>query len=265
MCQFSDHSPLLIEFQPSVQYKSRFIFQRMWLDHPQFHSLVEKVWNCSVTGSPGYVMTEKLRRLRKGLKQWNWDVFGNVSSRIKALTSQIEMLDLQLQGEWNADHAQQLQELKIDLEQNIKWNADIERRQRNAITLQDDNGQIISDSKVIGEKAVQFFRNLFKATPYHLDSDFFEELPKDITTEENAVLLSLPPPEEILEAINHLSPESSPGLDGFTGYFFSDCWDIIANDITRLVHGFFKGDLISQSNATACLTLIPKVPNPSTL
>lgn len=67
----SDHSPLLILLTVQTSYRPRFIFQKMWLDHPDFQSLVQQIWGQSVTGSPSLRIAEKLRHLKNTIKRWN--------------------------------------------------------------------------------------------------------------------------------------------------------------------------------------------------
>lgn len=74
----ADHSPLYLSFQGTQKkYKSRFIFQRMWVDHPNLKTVVEQAWNMQVIGSPGYTFARKIAHLSSILKSWNWNVFGN--------------------------------------------------------------------------------------------------------------------------------------------------------------------------------------------
>jgi hypothetical protein len=47
-----------------------------------------------VGGWMGYVLKEKLKRLKGALKKWNKEVYGNVDSKIAALVGEIEELDL---------------------------------------------------------------------------------------------------------------------------------------------------------------------------
>lgn len=56
-----------------------------------------------------------------------------------------------------------------------------------------------------------------------------------------------------------MNQSSAPGNDGFTGYFYSACWDIIQADLCAFVLDFFKGTHIPQEIATTTLVPIPKV------
>ncbi|KAL3629955.1 hypothetical protein CASFOL_026267 [Castilleja foliolosa] len=137
-----------------------------------------------------------------------------------------------------------------------------EKRARNKLIVHDDMGDIISDPKIIGDMAATHFENLFKATPYHIDKDLFSCITKTLSQQDNNDLMTLPTKTEILTAINKISANSSPGSDGFTRVFYSHCWDIIADDLTALIHGFYKGDQMSKLNSLSTLVLIPKIQKP---
>jgi hypothetical protein len=43
-------------------------------------------------------------------------------------------------------------------------------------------------------------------------------------------------PEEIKSTIDSLPGDKAPGMDGFTGAFFKNCWDIIQHDLTSAIN-----------------------------
>lgn len=90
----SDHSPLLIKIEcDPPMISSGFIFERMWTDNPDFHRIVQDSWSQPMNGSPGLVFHRTLLRLRRRLKNWNWEVFGNVSVKKKELMAYIQPLE----------------------------------------------------------------------------------------------------------------------------------------------------------------------------
>jgi hypothetical protein len=46
--------------------------------------------------------------------------------------------------------------------------------------------------------------------------------------------------QEITNTIKELPNEKSPGLDGFIGLFFKECWEIIKVDILATVDQFYN-------------------------
>lgn len=65
----------------------------MGVDHPDFLKIVAQDWSRPVVGSPDIVLYKKLIRLRKKLKEWNWNCFGNIFTRKKELQDKIQKLE----------------------------------------------------------------------------------------------------------------------------------------------------------------------------
>ncbi|KAH6782217.1 hypothetical protein C2S51_007510 [Perilla frutescens var. frutescens] len=72
LCQFLEQIP-----------KSSFRFQNMWIRHHTFRETVMQEWSVP-TGFSGMMNLQlKLKRVRKRLRQWNWDVFGDVFELVR--------------------------------------------------------------------------------------------------------------------------------------------------------------------------------------
>ncbi|KAK3221827.1 hypothetical protein Dsin_008852 [Dipteronia sinensis] len=54
----------------------------MWVDHSEFMNLVRRVWSIPCNGRPPQVVIGKLKNLKKALKSWNWEVFGDLNANI---------------------------------------------------------------------------------------------------------------------------------------------------------------------------------------
>lgn len=91
-----------------------------------------------------------------------------------------------------------------------------ERRKRKLTQLTLANGDITTSPSEIGRLAVEFFSDLFTASPYHLDEELFANIQPRVSPAEDQIFNSLPTMEEISETIKQLNPSSSPGNDGFT-------------------------------------------------
>ncbi|KAF1892197.1 hypothetical protein Lal_00036556 [Lupinus albus] len=79
----SDHHHLLLCFDMGITPRSSFKFHKMWLSHLDCHRLVSEVWRWEVVGCPMFVLSHKLRILKKEFKVWNVQVFGNIQERVK--------------------------------------------------------------------------------------------------------------------------------------------------------------------------------------
>ena len=71
--------------------------------------------------------------------------------------------------------------------------------------------------------------------------------------------------EEIKKTIWDIPQDKSPSLDGYNSTFYKATWSIVGTDVVKGIQNFFKnGKLLKSWNITG-ITLIPKVPCPSSL
>ena len=54
-----------------------------------------------------------------------------------------------------------------------------------------------------------------------------QHIPKLVSNEKNESLMQPITPEEVIEEINDMPTNKSPGLDGLTTNFFQSCWSTI--------------------------------------
>ena len=129
-----------------------------------------------------------------------------------------------------------------------------------------DSGIRLHEPTDIHAAAVIYFEALFSA-PSSLaipvqSMDSF--ITKSISSGQAADLLKIVSPAEIKETIFRKKAEKAPGPDGFSASFFQKAWHIVGEEVTQVVlHFFHTGRLLKELNHTS-LTLVPKVPNPST-
>lgn len=87
-------------------------------------------------------------------------------------------------------------------------------------------------------------------------------IPRTLTEENNAALDIMPSKEEAKNVVFNLSGDSASGLDGFTGLFYQHCWDIVDDDVWKLVSIFFEGNTLPKSITHTNLVLLPKKNDP---
>lgn len=94
----SDHNPVLVVFDKySSQGPSPFRFQQVWVQHPQFLSIVSLTWSSfNVYGCPQYILQQKLKFLKPLLKDWNRSVFGNVDRTVDLARTSLERIQLDI-------------------------------------------------------------------------------------------------------------------------------------------------------------------------
>ena len=93
-------------------------------------------------------------------------------------------------------------------------------------------------------------------------ADLLSGICSNISDKENEELGNPILGHEIIEAIWALQPDKSPGLDGFTINFYRVAWDIIKDDLRKMLNWTRKKDKIVGVTNSTFLALIPKDKNP---
>ncbi|XP_028118140.1 uncharacterized protein LOC114315728 [Camellia sinensis] len=95
----SDHCPLLMMEDERDWGPKPFRFINAWTLHPKFAQLFTTCWgNSSFVGWAGFILQQKLKHLKLELKKWNTEVFGNVSTKLKASEEELHDLDITTEG-----------------------------------------------------------------------------------------------------------------------------------------------------------------------
>uniref|UniRef100_A0A0V0HAW3 Putative ovule protein n=1 Tax=Solanum chacoense TaxID=4108 RepID=A0A0V0HAW3_SOLCH len=135
------------------------------------------------------------------------------------------------------------------------------RKKLHIESIKDIRGIEVSDNDQKGEAAVEFFQNQFSAEACNRDYGMLQHIPRLISEEQNEEMFKLPSLEVVKKMVFKLNGESASGPDGFSGSFFQHCWEIIGEDLTRLVKAFFCGQELPKFITHTNLVLIPKKEN----
>ena len=85
---------------------------------------------------------------------------------------------------------------------------------------------------------IPFFKNLYTTLDLEqVDPNSYplSEIPNLINDDDNLLLNSPISIHEIKKALFKMDPDKAPGPDGFTSWFYISYWDIIKNDLYRMV------------------------------
>jgi hypothetical protein len=133
------------------------------------------------------------------------------------------------------------------------------RRVRNKICgLFLPDGSWCSEDNTLQVEAVNFYKSLF----YYNDTielNAFEgvTIPK-LSSEGVSELAKSVTKEEVDIALMSMGSYKAPGKDGFHALFFKTYWDIVGDDVCRLVYSAFENGSFNQDIVETLVVLIPK-------
>ncbi|WMV31904.1 hypothetical protein MTR67_025289 [Solanum verrucosum] len=118
----SDHSPLALESGDWTSDPSYFKFKNMWLQHEGFHDMVKKWWQgYIVNGSPDFILSQKLKFLKKDLVTWNKEVFGKLNSRISKAMDDLLLTEQATEGRVRSQvEKNKILQLQLEIQQLAK-------------------------------------------------------------------------------------------------------------------------------------------------
>lgn len=287
----SDHSPMLLQFNTAVSRPApgRFIYQQMWHTHEQFLDFVKGQWNKEEIWSahPFEILQRKMKQLKIALRSWNKEVFGDIHKAKEDAETKVNDAQIiydeapSLENKINLQKANAQLRMILHREEifwhqksRVKWLSYGDRnthffhqytkirRHLNTVHRLKINDIWVEDQETLINGAVDHFSNLLSSEDHNVENDIFHVIPKIITDAQNDLLCGIPSPKEIRDAVFSLPGSSSPGPDGFSGDFFTHCWDIIHEDVVKAVQSFYCGWGMPQGVTSTLLCLLPKVQKP---
>ncbi|MQM19084.1 hypothetical protein Taro_052086 [Colocasia esculenta] len=91
------------------------------------------------------------------------------------------------------------------------------------------------DQEFLAKAAANYFETLLQSSNNSVEESLLEVIPDVISLEQNSALCKYPDLEEVKRVVWALNGNSAPGPDGFTGSFFTSCWDIVGTDLMGLI------------------------------
>lgn len=149
----------------------------------------------------------------------------------------------------------------MDVPSKFFFNLEIKNGQRKFIhALRSEDGKILSDSAEIRERAVHFYKELYKCEILQdqvTDKAFLCDLPK-VSEETNTSLEGVLTLEELERALQSMESGKAPGVDGLPVDFYKSFWPVLGIDVLAVLRDSIGKGKLPLSCRRAVLTLLPK-------
>ncbi|XP_050225835.1 uncharacterized protein LOC126675263 [Mercurialis annua] len=282
---YSDHTPLLFRSAVAFDWGPKpFKSINAWWSNASFYDLVANSWK-EISAVPVHnSLVAKLRELRRIIKAWNVNSFGNLNSKIESAQNSIEALEVAadfrilssqeqdelacLRDEFNLV-SKQLESLWLQ-KSRLNWNISGDKNSKffHTIASVHSRNNFISEIIVDNQRfntpesiklnIQNFYKNLYK--PHSKLNYFLDDLPIRILSAEQATSLSaIFTEEEIFLTLLGCDDNKAPGPDGFNYFFYKKAWKILKHDILQLFFNFHQTGFFPTGLNTAFLVLIPKL------
>ncbi|XP_029145233.2 uncharacterized protein [Arachis hypogaea] len=277
----SDHSPLLLDFNPRTERsKHRFKFQERWCSNDEIRQIVREVWHEQIDGSAMYILAQKLKRCRHKIVRWQQEYRSNSKVEIDLLQSELE--EFRLAGIHGGDIISEIEDKLEKALQNeesywkdksrVKWLKSGDqnttffhqkfrnRTRRNRIwQLTGSDGEVVTSNAGIASVAESYFKDIFSSSCHENPEPLFTDFEPKVTAHMNHRLQRPVTMEEVKRATFSIHPQSAPGDDGMTAKFFQSFWNILSGDVFRAVKSFLSGGRILKGFNHTQICLIPKI------
>ncbi|XP_026428932.1 uncharacterized protein LOC113324863 [Papaver somniferum] len=209
-------------------------------------------------GSPAFRHTKSLSTTKHELRDWNYNIFGNISTKIIRLESTLQNL-------LNANNAPNSVVVVLEVQSKLKHWHDIEedfwrqrgkeeafkfgerntayfhnktnfRRKRTQIeTIQNEMGIWLTEREEIAANLKShFFKMSRTARPPNVGS-YLDHIVPCITAEDKNMLNSIPSHEEVKNVVFSMQPWTTPVPDGFPPGFYHEMWSTLGDDTVSMV------------------------------
>ncbi|TYJ47336.1 hypothetical protein E1A91_A02G182400v1, partial [Gossypium mustelinum] len=240
-------------------------------------------------GSLNGQLTRKLRKLKGALKKWNRDNHNVLENRIVECEDRIKMIDgISDQRVLNEGEMEELKRLNVEFWEAMKFKESLWRQKSRMMWLKEGDANTAffhraikikakkkktiyrmkigrswcNDPKELKMKVYDFFKNHFRGSGRNWRMKM--ELDFKRLKESDAKKLEVPfSIEEIRDAIWSCEEIKAPGPNGFNMCFFRRCWNIVKEDVFRMMSDFHRIGKLEKSINCSFIVLIPKTDNPN--
>jgi len=261
---------------------------KCWSDIPGYSDFVKDQWlSIHVFGWSGFILKEKLKRLKVELRCWHLNHTSNIDGKIREAKNRLA--DLDVIGESRvllSEEEAELHCLPADilalskLQASMMWQKSCvtwlkvgdantnffhgimsSRRRSNALVSLTVDGVSIEGVSEVRHTVYQHFKNHFKRTS-NVRPDIGGLVFTSLSAAEGADLIKLFLLEEIKATIWDCNSFKCPGPDGINLGFFKDFWDMLKIDLLNFFAEFYQHGKLTKGLNSTFIALIPKVDSP---
>eukprot|EP00253_Pinus_taeda_P034974 PITA_34974 len=244
-----DHKPILLELSLDGNLGPiPFRFSSLWIHQEGFQEVVIEAWDQQVQGSHFFVWEEKMRRLKRELKEWD--------KRLKTPTAKRKEMHDSLAGH----------QLKIENSNARDKNTSYFHKQAEARKHFKTINEIHYQNTVVKDyhgikRVTHSFKDLYSTPedpPIDSQAYLIDLIPHYVQDSDNIMLIASISMNEIKNALDCMDLDKAPGPDGFTARFYLTCWPTIKKHLLRMIRKSQTCTKIGGSTNSAFLALIPK-------
>ncbi|XP_077252938.1 uncharacterized protein LOC143892304 [Tasmannia lanceolata] len=281
----SDHCPLLLDPRLDSWGPFPFRFELAWLEIPKLDEMMGGWWApLKVEEAADFIIGEKLRFVKKRLKEWNSLRLEAIHERKLWLQNRIRVISLadeeRLASEDNLNELGKVKEEHkgLLLQEEISWrqksrvnwlkegdkntayfhNMASARRRNNRIEALEVKGSLSFTKEAITKEIVDYYRSLYSAENIvrpRLDEVVF----KSLDANSNSGLERPFSEEEVEKGVFSMNRDKAPGPDGFCLAFFQVCWEYVKGDVMSFFQEFYAGMELDRGTGATFIALVPKV------
>ncbi|XP_057418984.1 uncharacterized protein LOC130713213 [Lotus japonicus] len=248
----SDHNPILVRFNaPEERTRDRpFRYLAAWSNHDEYRSVVSNAWR----GSGGN-LHEKIHRVQTDSMSFNKHTFGNVFQRKRHVEGRLRGVQRDLDTRVTSSMVQLEEQLQLEY-RGILRNEELLWFQKSG---NNGSGLVIATQLSSTLKPLSV-GSAIKSIGCNWEMvENLPTIPHDCTKD----LLEPVSKAEVKRALMSMKSFKAPGPDGFQPVFFKKYWDIVGEDIWRVVRDAFVTGSIDPALAETLIVLIPKVDVPT--
>ncbi|KAL2933186.1 hypothetical protein RDABS01_016305 [Bienertia sinuspersici] len=154
-----------------------------------------------------------------------------------------------------------------DSNSKIFYNSLKARSSRNTINrIMDNRGKWLEDMNDITEAFIEFYKtSLSRGESRTQVNPEVVQLGVRLTDQHKELLSCKFTDKEIKQAMFSIPSNKAPGLDGYNSQFFKTAWPIVGKDVIQAIKDLFANGKLLKEVSITTLTMVPKIPNPSTV